>query len=470
VWVAAEYCRYGVFGSFASILKGSHQHDYPGGFSWYFLGHSQHDVIELTQVADLTGVYGVCFLVAAVNALLFEILFGRAWIRGVLFRMDLSPRQGKTSLLIQGVCVAAALLSALGYGTWRLGQDTQVSGPSLALLQGNVDQRIKEQAMDPKSAEREKARDSLFNHYARLAGAASRERVDLIVWPETSFPGGWEEIAPGWPNHDCRLLAESLTDVWKTPMLMGMNATVMEHDHKLRSYNSAILLDVHGKWQGRYDKIHRVPFGEYVPLRSLVPWLNSLAPYDYDYSVSPGQQFTRFELPARKGLSMSRFGVVICYEDTDPAMSRPYLGSDGKPPVDFLLNNSNDGWFDGTSEHDQHLAICRFRAIECRRSIARAVNMGISAVIDSNGRVLAPTWSQKDDVNRWEVQANASGLPVSEWHNYKKVAGVLLVNIPIDSRSSFYARWGDWFASGCGGMLLLTLIGLRLQRFFRGTV
>ena len=82
------------------------------------------------------------------------------------------------------------------------------------------------------------------------------------------------------------------------------------------------------------------------------------------------------------------FGVAICYEDTDPDRTRPYGGGDGGPPADFLLNISNDGWFDGTSEHDEHLAICRFRAVECRRSVGRAVNMGISAVIDGNGRVL----------------------------------------------------------------------------------
>src|SRR5262249_51049995 len=101
-----------------------------------------------------------------------------------------------------------------------------------------------------------------------------------------------------------------------------------------------------------------------------------------------GQEFTRFWLSDSATEKNYSFGVLICYEDTDPELARPHV--QGRGPADFLLNISNDGWFDGTSEHDEHLAICRFRAVECRRSVARSVNMGISAVIDSNGRVLEP--------------------------------------------------------------------------------
>ena len=190
--------------------------------------------------------------------------------------------------------------------------------------------------------------------------------------------------------------------------------------------------------------------------------MNSLAPYDFDYSVSPGEEFTRFHLPDKDGSPANAFGVVICYEDTDPDMARPHAS--GPEPVGFLLNISNDGWFNGTSEHDQHLAICRFRAVECRRSVARAVNMGISAVIDSNGRVLAPKTTRLDRFFVWEVPEKAAELPMSRWHEFKKVAGVLLASIPIDSRGSLYARWGDWFAAGCAGMLLLSLVVIWLRR------
>jgi apolipoprotein N-acyltransferase len=255
--------------------------------------------------------------------------------------------------------------------------------------------------------------------------------------------------------------------MWKTPALLGMNAAVAGPDRQIRSYNSAILLDREGRWQGRYDKVHRVPFGEYIPVRSCLPFLSRLAPYDFDYEVEPGEQFTRFVLPV--GRKRYSFGVMICYEDTNPEMARPYAQNE---PVDFLLNISNDGWFDGTSEHDQHLALCRFRAVETRRAVARAVNMGISAVIDSNGRVLAPRLRKREEmvvekrrvtVPVWEVPQSAESLPVSAWGEYKKVAGVLVARLPLDGRGSFYAREGDWFAAGCLVALAAALARARLR-------
>jgi apolipoprotein N-acyltransferase len=473
VWVAIEYWRYGFLGSFVSLLTGTHQHDYPGGFGWYLLGHSQHDFLPIIQIADVTGVYGISFLMAAVNALLIEALFAWPSFRHFLLNSQVPDRKvaGRGALVLQAICLTLVLVSVLAYGSWRLSEDTQVAGPRLALLQGNLDQRIRTDTTRPEGEEREKARESMKEHFDRLAELAAKERVDLIIWPETSVPGDWLEVAPGKPHPNSTALSHELTSHWPTSLLLGMNAAVLGHDGKVHGYNSAILLDREGRLRGRYDKIHRVPFGEYIPVRKLLPWLNRFAPYDYDYGVAPGEQFTRFVLQERDAATTGRttsFGVVICYEDTDPAMALPYAGARGLPPADFLVNISNDGWFNGSSEHDQHLAICRFRAIECRRAVGRAVNMGISAIIDSNGRVLAPRRVQKGDVCRWEIPHGAEALPVAYWHEYKKVAGVLLVTMPIDSRTSLYARWGDWFAAACGGMLLLTLIGLSLARALRG--
>jgi apolipoprotein N-acyltransferase len=132
-----------------------------------------------------------------------------------------------------------------------------------------------------------------------------------------------------------------------------------------------------------------------------------------------------------------------------------------KPPVDFLVNISNDGWFDGTEEHEQHLAVGRFRAVECRRSMVRAVNMGISAVIDSNGRVLAPTKERTIGgmISVWEINSadNPEDLPPDRWHEFKKTAGVIIADVPLDTRSTLYARWGDWLPASCW---LIVCIGL----------
>lgn len=454
VWVSTEFLRWGVAGGFVSLLTGWHQHDYPGGFSWYFLGHTQHDFLEAIQVADLGGAYAVSFLVALVNATLFEILYVRDWFRRVFIAEGALPRYGRSTVLLNGIAVAGVLLAVLGYGSYRLGERTTQPGPKVALLQCNLDQRMRNVAHAGDATKREKARQNVRDHFKDLARHAARHKPDLIVTAETSYPGFWEEFAPGMPTRVCRELGRRIGQEWRTPLLLGMNAAVAGDDGAPKSYNSAVLLDRDGVWHGRYDKIHRVPFGEYIPLRNALPWLSRLAPYDFDYAVEPGAEFTRFTLP---GESQATFGVLICYEDTDPAMARPYAAA---RPVDFLLNISNDGWFDGTSEHDQHLALCRFRAVETRRAVGRAVNMGISAVIDSNGRVLAPELVSEDEtIPVWEVPDEAESLPPERWHEFKKIAGVVVGRVPIDERASVYAQLGDVFAMGCGGLLLIALAG-----------
>jgi len=270
-------------------------------------------------------------------------------------------------------------------------------------------------------------------------------------------------------------MAEDMVAQWPTNLLVGMNA-VTRVAGQLRRYNSAVLIDRRGKAAGRYDKIHRVPFGEYVPFRDWLPWMNYFAPYDFDYSVWPGEHFTRLPLVDPTTGQRFTFGVLICYEDTDADVARPYGGGEGAAPADFLLNISNDGWFDGTSEHDEHLAICRFRAVECRRSVARSVNMGISAIIDSNGRILQPHELPHPhphvdpDFHLWTVpmQRRAPAeLPVSQWHEYKKVAGVLLATVPLDDRKSFYARCGDWLPETCGLILAAIFVFPWIRRPWR---
>ncbi len=378
-------------------------------------------------------------------------------------------------LLIQGGVVGALLVAALAYGSYRLNEQPFSPGPRLAMLQGNLDQRIRnvDLAADDDAARGAKA--TIHNHYGELQLFARTElgKLDLIVWPETSFPEVWYEAAPGVSlDHDLawrdkaiqagQLMRDYATGnipirhpltnrVMKQPpanFLLGLNVEVLVGpEGRTHKYNSALLLNADGSRGERYDKIHRVPFGEYVPFREWIPWMNTFAPYENDYSITAGEQKTRFKL------GKYRFGVLICFEDTDPFLARPYgVETRDGPPVDFLVNISNDGWFDGSSEHDEHLAISRFRAIEARRSIARAVNMGISALIDGNGRVLKPTLLTNRNSPVWQVPfrwEGGSDLPVSEWSDYKKTWGVLVADIPLDSRTSLYSRWGDWLPGVC---------------------
>jgi apolipoprotein N-acyltransferase len=296
---------------------------------------------------------------------------------------------------------------------------------------------------------------------------------DLLVWPETSylpdFPW-WEssprlplrDIPDGWRRKEVEIhehMRKELLKGYPLNHLLGLNSYVLTEHAKGMHYNSALLVRKNGNFAGRYDKIHRVPFGEYVPLRAWMPFLQKLTPYDFDYSIEAGEKSTRFEL------GKYRFGVLICYEDTDSRLARHYVKNepDG-PPVDFLVNISNDGWFNGTSEHDEHLAISRFRAIECRRALARAVNMGISAVIDGNGRVLQPQeLPPPGEPHTWKIYDDQE-MPDAQWPSLKKTAGILLAHVPIDTRESFYARTGDWLPYGCWAVLGATMAWALVRR------
>lgn len=467
VWVALEYVR--------SWLM--------TGFGWYMLGHSVHAALSFIQIADLGGVFAVTALVAAVNALLFDVAYQVPAVRAVLRLQEpgllercvsLGDVPIRRNLLVEAVVVALLVVAAYGYGQYRLGQSRFESGPTVALLQGNLDQRIRNEAADPKAAENLTPAQTITRHFDQLcARAVAFPRPDLIVWPETSYPIEWIEVSPKlaidrvpavWRDAEVerREHFKKLAEAYPSHHLLGMNSNILDPAAQTRRYNSALLLTPQGRLDDRVDKMHRLPFGEYVPLRDWLPFMNRFSPYDFEYSIQQGERFTRFML------GTYRFGVLICYEDSDPYIARHYAVSetDG-PPVDFLVNMSNDGWYAGSAEHEEHLAVSRFRAIECRRSLVRAVNMGISAVIDGNGRVLAPRpagtqiephlWTVSAELGQW------AELPVAAWSGFKKTALVINAVVPLDRRSSLYARCGDVLAIGCG-LCLLALMALAWMR------
>jgi apolipoprotein N-acyltransferase len=437
VWTGLEYVR-------AHALT---------GFPWYFLGHTQHDFLPIIQVADLAGAYAVTFLVAAVNAVIFEWLYVWPAFRRLFCLVEPTRPWGR-GLLVQSAVILIAAAAVIGYGFWRLSQGPFDVGPRVALIQGNIDQRLKNAATQDDG---DQAAKFIWDHYVQLCdqAAAQRPRPDIIIWPETSWPAVWTESRPGQPNTDAHSMARWLADRWGIASFIGLNSCIEENGGR-RLHNSGILITGRGEIGPRYDKMHRVPFGEYVPLRDWFSWMDRFAPYDFDYSIRPGENYMRF------GVGGAQFGALICYEDTDPVLARQYVRQ--APVVDFLVNISNDGWFNGTAEHEEHLAICRFRAVECRRAVARAVNMGVSAIIDGNGRVLrtAPAQSslsgRKADVR--EVLWQDS--PREEWSQFKKVPVVLVGDIPIDRRPSLYASLGDWLPQASW-----LLIGLALLWSFR---
>ncbi|MCX7700913.1 MAG: apolipoprotein N-acyltransferase [Gemmataceae bacterium] len=422
VWVSLEYLR-------AHFLT---------GFAWFFLGHTQHDWLPIIQIADLGGVYAVSLLVAAVNGLLVDL--GQ---RAYSWRTSIGLALGV------GPLVFAAWL----YGRWQLTQEETQPGPRVALLQTNVPQEVRNERSS--DAQREASAVEIMMRATKELTDQVRSRgetPDLIVWPETSFADDWFDVVPGTPDRDLpfwlpeampsrRGLVGNVARYSQAHVLLGLNTLRYGPGMSLDRFNSALLVWRDGEVRERYDKIHRVVFGEYIPARKTLPFMNVFSPYgDYDYSLSAGERMTRFRLPTPRGDYV--FGVLICYEDSDPLLARRYVcEEDDGPAVDFLVNMSNDGWFKGTEEHELHLAICRFRAVEARRAVVRAVNMGISAVIDGSGRVLA--------------------LPGKNWHESKNVAGVVVADVPVDRRRSRYALYGDVLAATCGLLCGLLWLGAR---------
>ena len=232
VWTALEYLR--------SELM--------GGFAWYLLGYSQHDVLPVIQIADLVGVFGVSFLIAAVNAVLFEALCRLPRFRRWLALPELSaPRR----LLLPAVAVTLLLVATLGYGFWRLSQTDFADGPTVALIQSNIDQRIKNTV---NTSNNDEACKNMFQHVRLLTDHACKggKRIDLIVWPETSYPYDWVEVPADLPAEQMsatlrqRLKStqdaiNDIADKWKTNVLIGVSADVVEQDRRKHSYNSAAL-------------------------------------------------------------------------------------------------------------------------------------------------------------------------------------------------------------------------------------
>ena len=395
------------------------------GFPWYYLGHSQHEALAVIQIADIFGAYGVSFLVMLVNVAIFSA--GQALLPVLAAKHGaITAKAVAYKAFVPAIVALALWVGALIYGFWRLGQTDFQQGPRLALLQGNMPQYIRNDKDEWKR---------MAEHFGGLARQAADSRPDLIVWSETSCYFDWMRIDPNCPK-------DAITPDWRQwheesplflreityngiPTLLGVSASCLEADGKRHKYNAALLVDGDARAHNRYDKIYRIPFGEYIPWENTIPIMKWLSPYDEEnqYGITPGKEFTSFTIP-RTGY---RFGVLICYEDSVPHLAPDYLR--GSEPPDFFVNISNDGWFKGSSEHEQHLVAARFRAIECRRALARSVNMGISAVIDGNGRLVAmpgPTWGQSKDV-----------------------ATVVTAAVPLDKRWSLYVFWGDVLAWAC---------------------
>jgi apolipoprotein N-acyltransferase len=261
----------------------------------------------------------------------------------------------------------------------------------------------------------------------------------------------------------------------KVYLLVGAYGAELQQrgrDRYLARYNSAYLYRPDGRRDPkRYDKIHLVPFGEVLPLRRSLAWFYELLmkvkfiPYNFDYSLDYGSQFTVFEMAAAKEdppqTAKLRFGVMICYEDTVPEIAREFaLDEQEKKNVNWMVNISNDGWFVRfkgdkvlpSAELPQHAAVCVFRAVENRLAVVRSVNTGISCVIDSAGRI-------RDGF--------LAGTLPTEAMARTGMAGWIMDTVPVDSRMTMFSRYGEWLDFSCELCVILLIILPLSVRFIR---
>jgi apolipoprotein N-acyltransferase len=420
-----------------------------GGFYWRHLAHSQFANIPLIQIADIFGAAGVSFLVALVNG--FVVEFVLALRAGKLVSM---------SFILKWALVSFALIATLFYGRYRINESASTfeRGPVIAAVQSNLPQSVKD-------SEIFEVNKHVFEGLLDLSKGATADGAELVVWPETIIPVILDKAV--WPYlldpNETYFYNKALGEFARGQdayMLVGApgGKIKIEQDRvALERYNSAFLYEPSGDQAPvKYSKIHLVPFGEVVPFKQSVPWLYNLlmkfSPYDFDYNLTPGTEFTVFDMKSGLTGREYHFGVMICYESTIPGIARGFaLDENEAKKVDWLVNISNDGWFvkftngsvKPSTELQQHTIASVFRAVENRLSVLRSVNTGISCLIDPLGRM------QKGYL--------AGDLP-KDVFDRAGVEGYFTDRVVIDSRATIFSRYGQWLATGCVVLVLCILI------------
>jgi apolipoprotein N-acyltransferase len=340
---------------------------------WDQLGYSQVDNALVNQLAPWTGVYGISFVLVAVNALIAGALLldrcpdrpfwhsGRPWgIAGVV-----AMSAGAVGVTLSPPSPAPTATAMLVQPNLDVGEDTRWSGP------GEWDRHIAQFT--------QLAGEQCKPYIAGIpqTGAPNGEAVcppssthpDLAVWPESPAP--FDEMDPRFQR-----ALKGIAHTVQAPIIVGnIGWTLDVPAQEWHYYNSALIVGADGNKVGRYDKIHLVPFGEYIPFQNLLTFAHKL--------TGRVSKFTRGDGPKVFRLNGHRYGVFICYESVfaDEVRQSARLGAE------VLVNISDDGWYGDTSAPWQHLNMVRMRAVENRRWILRDTNNGVTAVIDPYGRV-----------------------------------------------------------------------------------
>lgn len=386
IWTSLEFVR-------AHILS---------GFPWSSLGYSQYKHTLIIQIADITSIYGISFLIVMVNGLITEIIISK-----------------KRKIWLPAVISILILTLSIGYGVWRIYLSPYTTHHTLkiGLIQGNI-------AQDKKWDRR--FLSETIDIYKRLTKEAliKDNSIDIIIWPEAATPFFFELQ---------KQYKDEITKFVKrrgTYLLFGSPYLGKYIKNREVLFNSAYLLSPDGEIVSRYDKIHLVPFGEYVPLSSILFFVEKMVPMIGDFSS--GDSYTVMKIPE------SRFGVVICFEVIFPELVRNFI----KNGAEVMATITNDAWFGRSDAPYQHFSMVVFRAVENRVPFVRSANTGISGAIDIYGRIIQTTDIFKEAV-------------ISQDINAREING--------RDDMTFYTKYGDIFAYVCTIMGIIIFFSSYLE-------
>jgi len=372
----------------------------------YYLGASQYRLPLVTQIADLTGILGVTFIVVYINSTLYATL--EEWFKS----RQIAVRQ----LLILTVVMATVLV----YGQVRISAvDRQTAAAeklTIGLIQTN--RGADDNRQDPNSLLRE--------HQEMSRTVAASQPLDLIVWPEGI-------VRVRMTSREGSLSPDTLGNT-RIPTLFGA-VLKLGDDGATRTHVSALLADGNGKILGSYDKMILVPFGEFIPFGDTFPVLYSLLPFTDRFQPGESRQ------PLLLGKHL--LSVNICYEDIFPGQIRSLMQAEqGRRTPDVMINLTNDSWYGKSTEPIEHLALASFRSIEQRRSLVRVTNTGISAFVDPVGRIGTHSgiWTKETLVDLVPMlQCRTVYALLGDWLGWLS-ALLSLVGI---GRALFFTKWKE---------------------------
>jgi apolipoprotein N-acyltransferase len=375
-----------------------------GGFPWNLLGTSQYQLTPLIQIASVTGVYGISFLVVWTSLCVFSA--GRMIFAKPNSRFAWQPE------IFLPLFVVAGLFA---FGEMKLsGQNPPSSTLRVTLIQPSVPQNM---IWD------ETQNANRFQRLLALSENALTNKTDLLIWPEAALPDFDDASYAAITN---LIRAHHVWMIFNADDVVPRANATNKYDND--DFNAAFLFDPDGNCVAIYHKRKLVIFGEYIPLVRWLPFVKWFTPITGGYEA--GNFPVQFEMSNLK----IKAAPLICFEDMFPQTARKSVQGD----TDFLVNLTNDGWFGKGAEQWQQMAAGIFRAVENGVPLVRCCNNGVTCWIDANGRVR-------------EIFKDDSGGIYG--------AGAMTIDLPLQPHAqTFYNRHGDWFGWGCvavAGIVLL---------------